>query len=145
MFYDLRPHLNLAWKWWCWIFPFKIRAKGAGLQLYQTKRGNSRHRDDENGMILWFLFDLSTFCPYIFCKIMKFKIINCLKKIGRNLQIYLPGQAGWKFSWALLPCIRGPVRSYILLELGSLSFYCYRYRGRCLQLGSQTWDFTSIN
>ena len=47
---------------------FEISTKRVGLQLYQTKSGDSRQNinNDENWIILWFLFDLSTFCPNVF-------------------------------------------------------------------------------
>ena len=32
-------------------FPFEISSKGADCRLYQNKRGDSRHSNDENGII----------------------------------------------------------------------------------------------
>ena len=40
--------------------------QGQTADCYQAKRRDSRHSNDENGMICDFLFDISMFCPNIF-------------------------------------------------------------------------------
>ena len=46
------------------LFPFKISAKGADFRLDQNKGGNSRHSNDENGMICDFCWSFYVLSRY---------------------------------------------------------------------------------